>query len=380
MSRPFVEHPLLARYDALVAGGALERDPSQEALLRKLESLSRALEEDERPPPASPLAFLTRVLPRRAPRGLYIHGDVGRGKTMLMDMFFETLMVERKRRAHFHDFMFDAHMRLHRARRGSEPEPVAIVAAQIATETKVLCFDEFAVNDIADATILARLFAGLLDAGVVVVATSNVEPGRLYEGGRNRDQFTPFIALLQRRLETFRLQARADFRLEKLHGGRLYFTPLGKKTTAAMDALFSVLAHGAPPARATLRVKGREIVAPRASGLVARFAFEEICGRPLGAADYAAFAARFDSIMVDDVPILDFERRNEAKRFITLIDVLYDARVKLIVSAAAEPHELYRAEAGFESIEFRRAASRLVEMRSGEWMEHKRARSAGAYP
>lgn len=371
-------HPLLARYDALAASGAIERDPAQLAALRKLEALAAALAA----PPAGALAARALSLFSRkppSPRGLYLWGPVGRGKTTLMDLFFERLDREDKRRAHFYSFMADVHDRLHRARQQGNGAicPVARVASELARDARVLCFDEFSVTDIADATILARLFSALFALGVVVIATSNVEAARLYEGGRNRDLFLPFIALLQERMDCVELVARTDFRLEKRRFAETYLTPANETARQKINALFHALTHGAQAGPMTLRVKGRRVEVPQAATRVARFMFEEICGRPLGASDYAALAARFDTIIIEDVPAMDMERRNEAKRFITLVDVLYEAKVKLVVSAQTEPSGLYHANSGHEAREFERSASRLIEMRSGEYIEACAAWRAG---
>jgi cell division protein ZapE len=375
--------PLLARYDALVLAGAIERDGAQVEALEALARLARTLASNRTARGrAMGFSFAGRALPlfrwraartttATTTRGLYLWGPVGRGKTMLMDLFFETLDLEDKRRAHFHAFMADVHDRLHRARQqgNGASDPVARVAKELAREARVLCFDEFSVADIADATILARLFSALFAYGVVVVATSNVEAARLYEGGRNRDLFLPFVALLQQRMDCVELVARTDFRLEKQRFAETYLTPANKAAGRKIDALFLALTHGARAEPMTLRVKGRRVEIPRATARVARFEFEEICGRPLGASDYAALAARFDTILVENVPSMDLERRNEAKRFITLVDVLYEAKVKLVVSAQSEPQGLYRADHGHEAREFERTVSRLNEMRSGEWVK-----------
>ncbi|OAI24440.1 ATPase [Methylosinus sp. R-45379] len=365
--------PLLARYEKLVASGALERDPAQLAALQRLETLAREL--TRRPAAPSPNGLAARLrglLGRRAacgaPRGLYIHGLVGRGKTTLMDLFFAELPLAAKRRAHFHDFMAQVHARLLAARRSAAPDPLAHVAQEIARETRVLCFDEFAVTDIADATILARLFTRLLEDGVIMVATSNVEPRRLYEGGRNRDLFLPFIALIEDRLDQLRLDARADFRLEKTLLDETFFTPADARARAAMDALFLQLSGVAIGAPRTLRVARRDIAVPQAAGRVARFSFEELCARPTGAADYMALAEAFDTIFIDAVPKMNFERRNEAKRFITFIDILYEKKTRLILSAESEALDLYHAPTGHEAQEFARTVSRLIEMRSRDYL------------
>jgi cell division protein ZapE len=363
---------LLDRYDALVAAGALRRDGAQVAAVEKLERLALALTRrggrQERGLGGRLLSLVSRPAAPPPPRGVYLWGEVGRGKSTLLDLFYEALAVEKKRRAHFHAFMKDVHERLHCARQSaSDGCPVASVAQDIGAETRVLCFDEFAVDDIADATILARLFSALFEAGVVVVATSNVEPARLYEGGRNRDLFAPFIALLETRVEAVRLDSAADYRLTKQDAGEVFFTPADARARAAIDALFRAAANGAAPAPARIELKRRVVEVPHAAGGVARFSFGEICGRPLGAADYLALAERFETIIVENVPILDAERRNEARRFITLIDVLYDARRRLVLSAEAEAEALYRAPHGAEARDFARAVSRLTEMRGEGW-------------
>ncbi|MGA8171228.1 MAG: cell division protein ZapE [Methylocystis sp.] len=358
---------LLARYDALAASGAIERDPSQLAALVTLERLAGEL---ARPARAFRLPSFFRR--RSNTRGVYLWGNIGRGKTTLMDLFFDAAGVEKKRRVHFHAFMAEIHQRLHKARREANggSDPVSRVAAEFSRETRLLCFDEFAVSDIADATILARLFSALFSAGVVVVATSNVPPERLYEHGRNRDLFLPFIALLQERMEVVRLDARADFRLEKAGLGEVFFVAADP---TARERLPAHMEDG-PFAPATLRVAGRDIEIPRTRDGMARFDFAEICGRPLGAADYLALAKTFDTIVVDDVPAMTFDRRNEAKRFITLVDVLYEAKTRLILSARAEAEDLYHADQGDEAREFRRTVSRLVEMRSTDYLDAWAAR------
>jgi cell division protein ZapE len=375
-------HPssLVQRYDALVAQGELLPDPSQRAAVEKLQALADAL--DERRVMSIGLARALSAIFRgdeRPTRGLYLWGPVGRGKTLLMNLFFDALAVGKKRRAHFHAFMNDVHERLHRARQdagGCDDDPVSCVARDIADETRVLCFDEFAVNDIADATILARLFSALLESGVVVVATSNVEPARLYEGGRNRDLFLPFIALLQERMDIVRLEAPSDYRRRGGAIAEVYFTPPDARARAAIDALFRTLANGAEAAPETLVVRNRKIEIPLATGPVARFGFAQICGQALAAADYLALARRFSAVIVEDVPILAPEQRNEARRFIMLVDVLYEARALLIVSAAGEPGDLYHAPYGAEAREFERAASRLIEMRGKDYIEHRMALTA----
>jgi cell division protein ZapE len=374
---------ITARYNALVTSGAIERDPAQVALLKRLEALAESLANHRlaRKPSALGWLFGKKSKDHAPPKGLYVWGSVGRGKTMLMDLFFEALPVRRKRRVHFHAFLSDVHERIHVYRQKlksgevSGDDPIAPVAAALAEEAWVLCFDEFTVTDIADAMILGRLFTALFAHGVVVVATSNVEPDRLYEGGLNRSLFLPFIGLLQERMAVVKLESRTDFRLEKLAGSPVFYTPADETSHAAMTRAFRSLTgrdHGKP---VTLTVKGHPVEVPQAAGGVARFSFEDLCSKPLAAADFLAVAEEFHTVILENIPRMTLERRNEAKRFIMLIDALYDAHVKLLASAEAEVPELYHADSGREAFEFDRTVSRLIEMRSEEYLSLPHGRS-----
>jgi len=370
------------RYEALVRSGALDRDPAQERLVARLDALEARLRERLR----GKSGALNWLFARRAdppPRGLYVWGEVGRGKTRLMDIFFEAAPVEAKRRAHFHDFMLDVHARIHAARlaakegRGPAGDVIPPIGDQLAREASLLCFDEFHVTDIADAMILGRLFERLFAAGVIVVATSNVPPPELYRDGLNRSLFLPFIAMLQEHMEVVRLDARTDFRREKLGDGRMWLTPADDEARAALDAAFLALAgeEGRPT---SLAVQGRTVEIPHAAHGVARASFDELCGRPLGAADYLAIARRFHTLVLDAVPTLDERRRNEARRFMTLVDALYEHHVKLLASAEAEPDRIWRGAEGYETFGFARTASRLVEMGSDEWLSRPHGRPDSA--
>lgn len=377
-------HSITARYDALVSAGPIERDPAQVKLLRKLEALAEALGQVRLARKPSALGWLFgKKTQATLPKGLYVWGSVGRGKTMLMDLFFEALPVRRKRRVHFHAFMADVHERIHAFRQKLKTgevkgdDPIAPVAEALAEEAWVLCFDEFTVTDIADAMILGRLFTALFSRGVVVIATSNVEPERLYEGGLNRLLFLPFIGLLHERMEIVKLESRTDFRLEKLAGSPVFYAPADGHSGAALTRAFKSLTGREQGKPVTLTVKGHAVEVPQAAGGVARFSFEDLCSKPLGASDFLAVAEEFHTVVLENIPVMSFERRNEAKRFIMLIDALYDAHVKLLASAEAEATELYQADSGREAFEFDRTVSRLIEMRSEEYLSlpHGRADS-----
>jgi cell division protein ZapE len=302
---------------------------------------------------------------------------------MLMDMFFDAAETRLKRRAHFHAFMADVHERLNRwrqARKRGEVEgedPIGPVAADLAREASLLCFDEFSVRDIADAMILSRLFTALFIAGVVVVATSNVAPDDLYKDGLNRALFLPFIALLHERLDVVELDARTDYRLEKLRRAPVYYTPLSLKADEALDTAFLALTGHERGEPTRIELLGRYLDVPQAVDGVARFDFDALCRRPLGAADYLKLAQRFHTIVLDRIPSLSESERNEAKRFIILIDALYDMRVKLIASAAGEPEALYSGADGAEAFEFARTVSRLYEMRSADYLALPHGRESG---
>jgi cell division protein ZapE len=374
---------VVERYRALVSDHRFEYDPAQGALADRLDALCLKLNDYRAETKPSAFARFMGIKPAEPPRGLYVHGAVGRGKTMLMDMFFSAVDVPHKRRAHFHGFMADVHARLHawrQARKRGEiagEDPIAPVAAELAREASLLCFDEFAVSDIADAMILGRLFTALFASGVVVVATSNVAPDGLYKDGLNRALFLPFIALLRERLEIVELAARTDYRLEKLARAPVYYTPLSPKADAALDATFLALTGHERGEPAKIELLGRILEAPQAIDGVARFDFDGLCRRPLGSADYLAIAQRFHTLFVDRIPVIGASERNEARRFITLVDALYDMRVKLIASAAAEPEALFAGADGAEAFEFARAASRLVEMRSADYLALPHGRETG---
>jgi cell division protein ZapE len=362
---------LLARYEALVASGVIERDDAQLKVVEAFEDLAQRLA------PPGRFRQILGSLPLfkregRAPRGIYLWGNVGRGKTTLMDLFFSAAPVSAKRRVHFYAFMTEVHERLHRARRIGDGalDPLARVAAELAGETKLLCFDEFVVSDVADATILARLFSTLFGAGIVLVATSNTDPQRLYEGGRNRELFLPFITLLLERMKVIELTARADFRLEKSSAHEVFFVTRDPQSQGEAQARIAACLGSEVLEPASLRVNGRRIEATATRGRTVCFDFAQICGRPFGAADYLELTKRFDAIIVENVPELTFERRDEARRFIALIDVLYETRTKLVLTAEAPAERLYCAEQGTEAQEFRRSISRLSEMRSRQYIEH----------
>ncbi|MBC7577433.1 MAG: cell division protein ZapE [Tardiphaga sp.] len=361
-------------YQSLVARGAIEADPAQARAVEAIAQLDATLS-SYRPPRKQ--GFLGRMFADKnggPPRGLYVHGEVGRGKTMLMDLFFESSSVSHKRRWHFHEFMAEVHERIYGFRqkvaKGELPDGdvIALTANSIFEEAWLLCFDEFHVTDIADAMILGRLFSRLFELGTVVFATSNVEPVNLYKGGLNRALFLPFIKQIEAHMEVLRLDSRTDFRLEKLAGLKTWLVPADPAAETALDAAFRKLTGGSPGRPRDIAIKGRTLHVPREAHGVARFAFGDLCEKPLGASDYLRLAHDYHTLFIDRIPMMDYGDRNAAKRFIALIDTLYDNAVKLMASAAAEPQALYQASQGFEAMEFARTASRLFEMGSETYL------------
>ncbi|MBV9984886.1 cell division protein ZapE [Bradyrhizobium sp.] len=374
-----------SQYNALIASGAIEADPAQAEVAEAFAELDRRLASYK---PSRKQGLLGRLFADKEepPRGLYVHGEVGRGKTMLMDLFFQHSPVSHKRRAHFHEFMADVHERIYNYRQAiargeiADGDVIALTAASIFDEAWLLCFDEFHVTDIADAMILGRLFAKLFDLGTVVVATSNVAPEDLYKGGLNRALFLPFIADIEAHMDVLRLDARTDFRLEKLAGVKMWLVPPDDAAGTALDAAWARLSGGAPCKPRDISIKGRTLHVPCSAHGVARFSFAELCEQPLAASDYLRLAQDYHTILVDRIPVMDYGERNAAKRFITLIDTLYDNAVKLMASAEADPVSLYLATDGPEANEFKRTSSRLIEMSSESYLAlphgHKRDSAA----
>jgi len=358
----------MTHYRRRVAEGALDADPAQRLAVEKLQLLAMRLADYN---PAKPkrvgLGFFgwgrDRLEQKPVP-GLYLYGGVGRGKSMLMDLFFEAAPVSPKRRVHFHAFMQEMHRGIAAARARGVTDPVRPVADAVADGATLLCFDEMQITDITDAMLVGRLFERLFERGVVIVTTSNRAPDDLYKDGLNRNLFLPFIALIAERLEVHELASTTDHRLDRLHGAPVYHAPLGAAATAALDAAWDQLAGG-PGWPLALGVQGREVVIPAFRNDVGRASFADLCSRPLGPADYLAIAEAVEVLILDDIPLLGPARNNEAKRFVTLVDALYEAKVRLICSAAAEPDALYVEGAG--AFEFERTASRLHEMRSAGW-------------
>jgi cell division protein ZapE len=363
-----------------IASGSLTSDPAQLDLAKRLDALSEQVRASLRAPKSSALGwFLSRNATRPTDvRGLYIHGGVGRGKTMLMDIFFKRCPEPRKRRVHFHDFMMDVQDRLTKERdrisreHPKDPDPVAPVAAEIAAESRILCFDEFTVTDIADAMILSRLFTALFAKGVVLVATSNVAPDDLYKNGLNRDLFLPFLDVLCANVDVIAFGAGQDYRAETLQSAERWLMPLTVQTLSAIDATFLTLTRGTRGEKTSLAILGRSLAVPATALGVAKFSFDELCREPLGARDYLAISRAFHTIIITSVPVISAEDRNVAKRFIMLVDALYDRHILLIVQAAAEPEQLYAAPQGTEAFEFARTISRLAEMRGQNWPPRQR--------
>ena len=363
-------------YDRMVAAGSIETDPAQINLIDRLDQLLIELGRKRLSSKSSSLGWLfSKKAPAVGPvKGLYIWGGVGRGKSMLMDLFFSHLPHKRKRRCHFNDFMSDAQDRIHRQRKAfsesgtGEADPIEVVGKELAEEAAILCFDEFTVTNIADAMILGRLFAKMFEDGVIIVATSNVAPDDLYRDGLNRHLFLPFVDLLKQNVETFLLEARTDFRLEKLVKAEVYYHPLDERAPAELQTIWKNLTGVESGKPLTLELKGRTLEIPEFHAGVARTNFASLCEEARSAEDYLALARQVHTLFLTDIPIIAAENRNVAKRFILLIDTLYDNQVRLLASAAAPPEELYPATKGTESFEFKRTISRLHEMQGEEYM------------
>ncbi len=369
---------------ALTVSGSLQVDSAQMDVAKKLDRVLADLKRKRPAAKSSALGWMFAARKKSAEtiKGLYIHGSVGRGKTMLMDMFFAMAPCSKKRRAHFFEFMNDVHNRIAAQRlkfkngETKQTDPIPPVAADLYAEAELLCFDEFTVTDIADAMILSRLFSELFSLGCVLIATSNVEPDNLYRDGLNRGLFLPFIDLLKKHVDIVTLDSPTDYRMEKLNSQPVYLTPLDQRTDMAMDASWMQGLHGRKAQPTEIPMKGRSIHVPLAVDRMARFSFADLCDAPLGPADFLAIAERFDTIFLDHVPKLGPDKRNQTKRFIILIDTLYDHNIRLYVSAAAMPEDLLEERRGTEGFEFDRTASRLFEMRSAEYLAQTPARRA----
>ncbi len=382
---PDYNHSVVEQLQALTASGELKADAAQLDVAHNLDRILTDLKirKPARKKSALGWMFAKKAGPAPSVKGLYVHGSVGRGKTMLMDMFFNIAPVEKKRRCHFHEFMADVHNRVHAHRQKlkngetKQADPIPPVAAQILEEAELLCFDEFTVTDIADAMILARLFTELFAHGCTLVTTSNVVPDNLYKDGLNRGLFLPFVDLLKGHVQVVTLDSPTDYRMEKIRSLPVYVTPLGDAADAAMERAWQQLVNGQVVASTEIQMKGRSIHVPRSAGRIARFSFSDLCEKPLGASDFLAIAARFDTVFIDHIPLLDANKRNETKRFIILIDALYDHTVRVIASAAAMPEELLVTRKGTEGFEFDRTTSRLFEMRSADYLAlHNEKREA----
>jgi len=357
------------RLRAQIDDRELDADAAQLAVARRLDEVLTRLQGWQ--PQRAGLRSLFARAGRAVPRGLYIYGPVGRGKTMLADLFFELAGFAPKLRRHFNEFMAEVHERIGKAREAVDGDPIPLVADGIAEEARLLCLDELQVTDIADAMILGRLFTQLFERGIVVIATSNSAPRALYKDGLNRQLFLPFIDVLEAHMDAVELVSAKDYRLDKLAGLPLYFTPADARAQAELDRHWERLTGGHPGREEAVHVKGRSVRVPAASMGIARFDFTELCEVPLGSLDYLHLAHAYHTIIVDRIPVLTRERRDTARRFMNLIDTLYDNGVCLVASAAAEPAGLYPE--GTESDAFQRTRSRLMEMRSEDYLRSRHA-------
>lgn len=366
-SSPLPRLPLA--YYARVAEGALRPDSAQEAAVHHIAEFAAQL--DQYSPTRhgfwNYLKWTKRSMKKSSFAGLYLYGDVGRGKSMLMDLLFATTHVDKKRRVHFHQFMLEIHERLHQLQKEHDGHVLSRLARNIAEETWLLCFDEFHVGNIADAMILGRLFEALFAAGVVIVATSNWPPSELYKNGLQRERFLPFIELIKNKMMIYRLGGEVDHRYEQIRGMPTYFAPLGDKTTRKLQGLFIQLTEDAAPEVVQLPVQGRTIKIVHTARGVGFFNFDELCVEAMGAPDYLAIASCLHTVILDGVPRMKPEQRNETLRFITLIDALYEAKVKLFMACEVPPEKL--SPPGEYAFQFQRTLSRLVEMQGEEYRQ-----------
>ena len=351
----------LSTYKNYLKKNLIKFDPNQESAMKIIDEFL-SLEFSLKP------KFYRNFLKRRKSKnGVYLYGEAGVGKTMLMDICFSSIKIKKKKRIHFQEFMIDIHNRLHKIRNNkSIKDPLVTVAEEVASEIKFLCFDEFQVIDIADASILKKLFTILFEQGTIVFSTSNIKPSNLYSDGLHRDRFLPFIDYLENDCLVINIDSGKDYRKNRIIDGEVYYSPLGNLTEAAMDKIFYSITNGLPYEEKILFIKGRELKIERQALGCARFDFQELCAKPLGAEDYIAISNEFDVIFIENIPILPSEKRNEAKRFVSLIDALYDNRKKVFISAEGQPDEIY--EKGDSQFEFKRCVSRLHEMRSKEYL------------
>jgi len=356
---------ILTEYDRRSDAGLIRPDAAQRAVVMKLDQLANELQQQ---PSASGLLARFRKAPP-PPKGLYIHGEVGRGKTMVMDLFYEMVDAAPKRRVHFHAFMQDVHRRLHEARQSHTQDAIAPVAKALAKEARLLCLDEMQVTDIADAMIVGRLFEGLLAAGTVIVTTSNVSPGQLYRNGLNRQLFLPFIDLIEKHLDVVSLESPTDYRLGRVKAHETFLTPISARNDARLQDLWQRLTDTEKGKPQDIDVLGRKLHVPEAAHGCARFSFAELCEQPLGPPDYLALAQSFQIVFLEHIPELSPDRRNEAKRFVLLIDTLYDGKVRMVATSAQAPEGIYPE--GDHAFEFGRTVSRLKEMQSASWWGKK---------
>jgi cell division protein ZapE len=359
---------VLTCYESLLAAGELKPDVDQRRAVAVLDRLAGELESPTR---RGLWARLTGA-PEPRPRGVYLWGGVGRGKSMLMDLAFNMIGIDDKRRVHFHEFMLEVHERLRDARQSEEGDPIPPVVDDIAEQARLLAFDELVVNNSADAMILSRLFTHLLDEGVTVIVTSNRPPEDLYKDGLNRELFLPFIDLLRAQFHVVPLNGPTDYRLQRLGGWPTWYVPNGPQATKALSSAFFRLTDYPPEDRENVPSEdialkgGRSLHVPKALKGVAVFSFKRLCGEARGAADYLAIAHRYHTVIIVGIPVMGPDRRNEAARFTTLVDALYDNKVKLLAAADAAPDQLYKSGDG--AFEFQRTASRLIEMQSDEYL------------